>query len=576
MIEPDADLIRRSTDVIDRIGFDRLVEHGLDPIPRGNRTRELRQRVADEPQREDEQCEQEDHTRELADGEVTGADPQRAEEHEQDVRERRDHVEDRLEPTAHPDGVHPRRSDLIGEAGQALGLAFLGAVRLDELDALEALVDARRELAELVLGPSEVTGDPPFVDHVRGDEQREHDDRDDAEDRIDHEHRNRRDHQHDHRPDGERDRAEHAHRRLRVDAGASHEIAVGATVVPAHGLLDVALDHLVGEHLGDPPLGDRGKAAPHDDGDGAHHTDAEHERDARGDRRRGHLAVFESRQDDLVDDPADRETRRDREHGEHGSTGHGDGEQLRLHAHHGPDETNVAPGASGRPQALVPEPAVPEVGSPWSSPFRTSAGWSVTRRFYQQAPAISSKVVTADPITQTMPGAETPSRWRRSPIRKALIIIGVAAFVAFWTWALFFASKTAVNKIEDRAWAERAEAICVDYDLQLQALEAKASPDLQVRADLVVESTDLLSAMLDEVMAVTPTDDKGQAIVPAWEADYRTLLQDRYRYAERLRAGENVAFTETAVKGVPITERIETFAADNEMASCGPPRGSVV
>jgi hypothetical protein len=213
---------------------------------------------------------------------------------------------------------------------------------------------------------------------------------------------------------------------------------------------------------------------------------------------------------------------------------------------------------------------------PRPSSFDRSGGWSVTRRFYQRAAAISSKVVTADPIAQAPPDADTPSRWRRSPFRKALIIVGVVAFVAFWTWALFFASKTAVNKIEDRAWAERAETICADYDLQLRALEAKASPDLQVRADLVVESTDLLSSMLDELMAVTPTDDKGKAIVPAWEADYRTLLQDRYRYAERLRAGENVAFTETAVKGVPITERIETFAADNEMASCGPPRGSVV
>ena len=64
--------------------------------------------------------------------------------------------------------------------------------------------------------------------------------------------------------------------------------------------------------------------------------------------------------------------------------------------------------------------------------------------------------------------------------------------------------------------------------------------------------------------------------MPAWEADYRTLLADRYRYAERLRDGENVPFTETAVDGVPITERIETFAGDNEMPSCSPPRGSII
>ena len=174
-----------------------------------------------------------------------------------------------------------------------------------------------------------------------------------------------------------------------------------------------------------------------------------------------------------------------------------------------------------------------------------------------------------------VPGGQ-PGPWRRSPVRRVLLWGAVVLLIVFWIWALLFAPKESINKIEDRAWAERAEAICADTDAELRALEAQASPDLVVRADLVVESTDLLSAMLDEVMAVTPTDDKGRAIVPAWEADYRTLLQDRYRYAERLRAGENVAFTETAVKGVPITERIETFAADNEMASCGPPRGSVV
>ena len=63
----------------------------------------------------------------------------------------------------------------------------------------------------------------------------------------------------------------------------------------------------------------------------------------------------------------------------------------------------------------------------------------------------------------------------------------VALLIVFWIWALFFASKESVNKIEDRAWAERAEAICVATDAQLRALEAQASPDIEVRADLVVE-----------------------------------------------------------------------------------------
>lgn len=174
-----------------------------------------------------------------------------------------------------------------------------------------------------------------------------------------------------------------------------------------------------------------------------------------------------------------------------------------------------------------------------------------------------------------VPGGQ-PGRWRRSPVRRVLLWGSIVLLIVFWVWALFFATKEAVNKIGDTAWAARAEAICVEYDERLRALDARASADLSVRADLVDESTDLLGDMLDEIVAVTPSDDKGRAIVPDWEEEYRILLEDRYRYAEQLRAGENVPFTETAVNGVPITERVEKFALDNEMATCAPPRGSVV
>jgi len=87
---------------------------------------------------------------------------------------------------------------------------------------------------------------------------------------------------------------------------------------------------------------------------------------------------------------------------------------------------------------------------------------------------------------------------------------------------------------------------------------------------------DLLEQMLVDIVAVPPTDAKGQAIVPEWEADYRILLADRYRYADMLASGKDGPFTETAVQSVPVTERIETFAGDNLMPSCAPPRGSVL
>ncbi len=159
---------------------------------------------------------------------------------------------------------------------------------------------------------------------------------------------------------------------------------------------------------------------------------------------------------------------------------------------------------------------------------------------------------------------------------RVLFPIGAILFVAFWVWALFFASKTAVNKVEDRAWAERAETICAPVEERLREFELLADPDLDVRADLIVQSTDELAAMLDDIAAVKPTDAKGQAIVPQWIADWRTLLQNRYDYADKLRAGNDGPFTETAVNNVPISERIENFAGDNEMPSCAPPHGSVL
>jgi hypothetical protein len=173
-------------------------------------------------------------------------------------------------------------------------------------------------------------------------------------------------------------------------------------------------------------------------------------------------------------------------------------------------------------------------------------------------------------------GADAPDDRRGGGAVRVLVIGVVLVTIVFWTWALFFASKEAVNKIDDRAWAARAEEICADTKLRLRELDRQASTDLAVRADLVVRSTDLLGQMLDDVVAVRPEDEKGQAIVPDWEADYRTLLEDRYQYAEQLRRGEDGPFTETAVSGIPITERIETFAGDNEMPSCAPPRGSVI
>jgi hypothetical protein len=180
------------------------------------------------------------------------------------------------------------------------------------------------------------------------------------------------------------------------------------------------------------------------------------------------------------------------------------------------------------------------------------------------------------------PDAETPpirgaTRWR--PVARIALVVGLACFAAFWTWALFFASKTPINRIGDRTWAARAEAICVTADRERLALaDFRTMQDadaalVRERADIVDHATDILEHMLDDVTAVAPSDTKGRDLVPLWEADYRTYIADRRAFIADLRAsGENLPFYETQVSGIPISEKLEVFAADNRMATCAPPR----
>jgi hypothetical protein len=162
---------------------------------------------------------------------------------------------------------------------------------------------------------------------------------------------------------------------------------------------------------------------------------------------------------------------------------------------------------------------------------------------------------------------------------KPLMVIGGVAFAAFWGWALFFASKQPINQIGDRAWAARAEAICENAEQERIALAdfremEDATPELvRERASIVDRATDVIERMLDSVVAASPDDAKGRDLVPLWEAEYRTYIADRRGFTEGLRAsGLNEAFYESQVGGIPISERLETFAGDNSMPSCAPPR----
>jgi hypothetical protein len=172
--------------------------------------------------------------------------------------------------------------------------------------------------------------------------------------------------------------------------------------------------------------------------------------------------------------------------------------------------------------------------------------------------------------------AATDGRSPRRPWRYVLTVV-VALFAAFWIWALFFASKESANKIGDTAWQARGQQICVAAEAErvqladMRRVDPNDNAMLAERGDIVDRATDIVERMLDGVVAVAPTDAKGQELVPQWERDYRTYIGDRRQFAAALRAGENEPFTESAVDGIPISEKLTHFAQDNHMPDCAPP-----
>lgn len=185
---------------------------------------------------------------------------------------------------------------------------------------------------------------------------------------------------------------------------------------------------------------------------------------------------------------------------------------------------------------------------------------------------MTGTAVTPAPAPEARPA-------RRRIVARAGLVVGLVCFAAFWTWALFFASKEPINRIGDAAWAARAEAICVAADRERLALadfrtmEHADAALVDERADIVDHATDIIEQMLDDVAAQPPADPKGLDLVPQWEADYRTYIADRRLFTASLReSGKNLPFYETEVSGIPISEKLEVFAADNKMATCAPPR----
>jgi hypothetical protein len=107
--------------------------------------------------------------------------------------------------------------------------------------------------------------------------------------------------------------------------------------------------------------------------------------------------------------------------------------------------------------------------------------------------------------------------------------------------------------------------------IDLRKVKDSGANALAERAQIIDKATDSLERAVNELAGLNVTDPKGQALVPLWLADYRTHISDRRAYTQDLREGVNEPFSETVTEGLPLSEKIATFAADNAIPSCAPP-----
>ncbi len=164
--------------------------------------------------------------------------------------------------------------------------------------------------------------------------------------------------------------------------------------------------------------------------------------------------------------------------------------------------------------------------------------------------------------------------------RLARIVLTVACggIFAMWVYAFGFASRESFNRIGDDAWKARSEARCLiaeneRFALQdLRKMNANDTAALKKKADIVETATNSLERAINDIAMDSPTDAKGQELVPQWISDYRIYIQNRRQFIDKLRtASTRPFFSETEVEGVPISERIGKFARENDMRTCQPP-----
>src|SRR5690606_1192162 len=129
------------------------------------------------------------------------------------------------------------------------------------------------------------------------------------------------------------------------------------------------------------------------------------------------------------------------------------------------------------------------------------------------------------------------------------------------------------DRLEDRAFVERTIDRC---DALLEDLAELPNgtfiDDAGERADVLDDATDLVEGMVDEIEADAPETGPDVAPLDGWIGDWRTYVENRRDYADRLRVDPGARLLlDQSLGGDSVDKPIEVFADVNDMPTCATP-----
>lgn len=188
----------------------------------------------------------------------------------------------------------------------------------------------------------------------------------------------------------------------------------------------------------------------------------------------------------------------------------------------------------------------------------------------------------ASPDAATFPHPEVePSAGSPNPIRSAgsllfRLLAGVIVVGSFGVWVYIYsgqADRPPPDLLVDTELVAQAEAICAAAVADVDAMpSASQATDAADRADQVRRSTARFETMVTDLEGLRVDEPDDRVIMGGWLADWRTLLDDRLRYAEAVVEDPDVLFTLTNVAaGERLDRRLTRVANTNLMTSCVAP-----